>query len=729
MVVDNTVVPSTLTTVTWSGKTNITATYVAAGLVSHVAIDSTGAVFQQLVPFTNTQHRQYIVIGSLVHVNLTNLDAINQFGEVVISPSNQLSDLSDALGKFNMAGNVFSANGANLNLNKSTGTVHSHGSNWANNQADPNVVSLASLTALTFQYRFQTGTNGATGIAVNPSIYDVAGVSTAVPANKFTIQRIYSFVSNNVKIQPGQIVYNTLSDAKAGLQTETFTVEPSIQANGILRGFLIVRQGTTSLLSSTDAFFYEAGKFSGQTGVGGQSVSSLQNAYDNSLNPEILTDATRDAISIKRGSAADTDNILEGLNGAGSTTFTLKGNGAVSSTGLTSTGIITDGFNSLSTGTLALAFGTKGVAAVTPNASGAFTTTVPAAGTRCDLIITTSGVSNYTMTFGTGFSSSGTLDTGVVSGTKFIVSFVSDGTYCIETSRTSTAGYIGSSTTYLSDYDGLALDYIEQNSVGAISTLTGGVGWPAAGVCSSSDIVSRTTHGGLPQKRLAITGPGEFGRKMPWLGKWNTIRIGILIRINGSATFDSQFSLGVCSGTSLMYGAGAANCLNSMSVAQYEGGASDDFTYAAGTQNDTFVSSTYEGLIRTGGVDTQLVGNFTTVKMTAPANEPSLAAYFVEITRPVFTGNTAIQYTYQVHAPNTSGRTEYSVPRTSFLEMMNTGPNAMSTDFNAQLVSTGHSNFQTTSSETNGVLDTINFYWQNASNPIEIAAYGVRKLA
>lgn len=335
MVVDNTVTPATIANVTWTGKTNIPATFIAAGLVSYVAIDDTGAVVQQLAPFTNTQQRQYIVLGSLIHVNLTNLDAINQFGEIAISPLSQLSDLTSALGRFNITGNVFSANGANLNINKSTGTVYSEGSNWAVNTSDPNVVSLGSLTALTFQYRFQTGTNGTTGTSINPNIYDLAGVSTSVPSNKFTIQRIYSFVSNNVKIQPGQNLYQTLVEAKAALQIESFVTEPSIQANGILRGFLIVKQSATNLQNSTEAVFYEAGKFSGQIGVGGQSVSTLQNAYDNSSTTEILTDSTRGAVSVKRGSAADTDTIFEGLNGAGSTTFSVDGDGKINSAPLT----------------------------------------------------------------------------------------------------------------------------------------------------------------------------------------------------------------------------------------------------------------------------------------------------------------------------------------------------------------------------------------------------------
>jgi hypothetical protein len=342
VVVDNTSATPTATDVSWSGKTNITATYIASGLVSYVAIDSGGNVVQQLTPFTNTQHRDYIVLGSLVHVNQLNLDAVNQFGEVVISPANLLSDLIIAIGKFNVTGNVFSANGANLQLNKSAGSLFAEGANWGINTKDPDTISLSSLTALTFQYRFQNGTNGATGTNVDPNIYDVAGVSTSVPVNKFTVQRIFSFVSNNVKIMPGQTLYNSLAEAKAAIQTQSFVTETSISNNGVLRAFLIVRQGTTDLTSATGAFFLEAPKFGTTSGVGGLSVSTLQNAYDNSTTPEILTDSTRGAVTVRAG-VSNSNNNYEGANLAGSTTFAVTGAGAVTGTTFNGVALTTAG--------------------------------------------------------------------------------------------------------------------------------------------------------------------------------------------------------------------------------------------------------------------------------------------------------------------------------------------------------------------------------------------------
>ena len=85
-----------------------------------------------------------------------------------------------------------------------------------------------------------------------------------------------------------------------------------------------------------------------------------------------------------------------------------------------------------------MAFGTAATRKVTPTATATYTTTVPAAGTICYLLILTSGVTSYTITFGTGFKSSGTLATGTTSGRLWVIPWISDGVNLIE-SRSRTA--------------------------------------------------------------------------------------------------------------------------------------------------------------------------------------------------------------------------------------------------------------------------------------------------
>ena len=76
------------------------------------------------------------------------------------------------------------------------------------------------------------------------------------------------------------------------------------------------------------------------------------------------------------------------------------------------------------------------VTQLTPNSTRTLTTAVPRAGEYRTLIILTSGATSYTITFGTGFKTTGTLATGTTSARRFVINFVSDGTYLIEMSRT-----------------------------------------------------------------------------------------------------------------------------------------------------------------------------------------------------------------------------------------------------------------------------------------------------
>lgn len=59
-----------------------------------------------------------------------------------------------------------------------------------------------------------------------------------------------------------------------------------------------------------------------------------------------------------------------------------------------------------------------------------------AAGTEVFLEVVTSGVTAYVVTFGSNTKSQGTLSTGTTSGATFLLSFVSDGTNWVESSRT-----------------------------------------------------------------------------------------------------------------------------------------------------------------------------------------------------------------------------------------------------------------------------------------------------
>lgn len=328
----------TITSVSWSGKSNITPTNIASTLLTWVAINSSGNVVEKSTPFTASEIRANIFLGVVVHVDKATVDGVNNEQLVAYQPLSSVFDLADVIGFMNASGNVFSANGANLQINKSAGEIYAFGSNYPTDSTNPHVSSLGALAPVTFQYRFSNGTNGVTGTSIDPNNLDnLSGGLTAVGTNKWSVQRIYSFVSNNVKIQRGQADYISSEVAIDSILFSSYQTEASIAANGLLRGWLVVKQGATDLSNTAQAIFLAAPKFgdsaSGASSSGALSASTLQVSYDNSSEPEILTDSTRGAVTIKRGSAADTNTIIEGLNGAGSTTFSVTGSGVVTGAG------------------------------------------------------------------------------------------------------------------------------------------------------------------------------------------------------------------------------------------------------------------------------------------------------------------------------------------------------------------------------------------------------------
>lgn len=282
VILDHTTVPGipTDTAVSWAGKTNIAVTNIGTQLITYVCIDAGGNVLQESTKPSAAKIRSCIHLGVIVHVNGSTVNAVNQSQLVAIAPVSQLHDLASAIGFFNISGNVFGVGTTSgLYINKSAGTIFAMGSNWANSNTNPNVLSVGAQSNLGFQYRSLTGVNRvATSqgeLIIDPNLYDNAGTFASVPVNKWTIQRVYVFLSGDVKIQPGQNIYNAYADALAGLSANLFVTEPSILANGLLRGFIITQQGTSTLGLAN---FLEAEKFGSSTGTGVSVGSDFEDA-------------------------------------------------------------------------------------------------------------------------------------------------------------------------------------------------------------------------------------------------------------------------------------------------------------------------------------------------------------------------------------------------------------------------------------------------------------------
>ena len=247
----------------------------------------------------------------------------------------------------------------------------------------------------------------------------IAGITALAPADGGT--GVSSYAIGDILYASGTTTLTNLADVATGnvLLSGGVGVAPSygkvdLTTHVATASKLPVANGGTGAATLT-----------GYVKANGTSVMTASNTIPNTAITGLGTMSTQDANNV---------SIVSGV--INNTTIGASSPSTVKASSLTSTSVITDSFIIKANGTLALAFASNGVVQVTPTATGTFTSTVPPAGTRTTLIVLTTGTTTYTMTFGTGFKSTGTLATGTVAARYFVLQFISNGTVLIETSRT-----------------------------------------------------------------------------------------------------------------------------------------------------------------------------------------------------------------------------------------------------------------------------------------------------
>jgi hypothetical protein len=342
-IVNNTYEKATLPEVIniiYSGTTGITTPYLSSSDATYVLINSASTVSLQNSFPTPQQRRQNIYLGKVVHPSRTTILNVNNTTDFDVSPMSALRDMWTSFKLINI-GVIPSPNGANLNINISSGVLWGNGINWYADQLNPNSVTISGSSPATFAYRTQTGGTLGDTTTIDTTKYDVNGVVTDVPgAGAFTTQRIYLFPTGLIRIQYGQTHYPTLAKALAGIQSEVFVEYSNNRDNGILIGFLTVKDGATDLSNTNDAIFTLVSKFGEALGgTAGLSTTTLQQAYNNSPTPEIVINSTLGALTIQNGTGSPdlTTHLLEGQNTAGVITSFITAAGGFSGSSVSAT--------------------------------------------------------------------------------------------------------------------------------------------------------------------------------------------------------------------------------------------------------------------------------------------------------------------------------------------------------------------------------------------------------
>jgi len=278
----------TLNYVTWPGLTGITLTYLATTDTTWIYIDSAGTVQQRTEYYTDAILENGIIIGQLLHPTRTYITAARTNPNVAYATDRQYEQFIRAFGPIKISGHTINPNGANLKLNRTSGTAFSLGRNWINDTDNPSVVSDPAYTDCIF-YRYYRGATAGTFVTVpnqtviDPTNYDDGtGTLASAPSGKYTIQRIFYYPNNPslLGVYYGRALYTSISDAAANLNFENFTEIENTKTNAIYVAALVVKSNATDLTNSSDAQLFQAGSFRSTTSGGGSVAQTLDDLTD-----------------------------------------------------------------------------------------------------------------------------------------------------------------------------------------------------------------------------------------------------------------------------------------------------------------------------------------------------------------------------------------------------------------------------------------------------------------
>lgn len=243
-----------------------------ARAVTWWVMDSSGTVIQQAAKPDPVQRRTHLMLGVTAHTG--GIIGVDQTLPVILPwQANQLVDLMEALGPFNVTGNMITPNGVNLSINQSAGTMFARAFNHSSNGTitrNPHISTTQAQTPCQFiQITGSATTAPGLTTVLDVANYDNAGVITPVGggAASSTILRVFLFANNNAAfqliVQYGQNTYSSLAAAVAAIgATPGFTVNPTFNpGTGCLIAYIAVTRTATNLSDSAQAVIVAAGKF------------------------------------------------------------------------------------------------------------------------------------------------------------------------------------------------------------------------------------------------------------------------------------------------------------------------------------------------------------------------------------------------------------------------------------------------------------------------------------
>jgi len=236
-----------------------------------MALDGDGVISEiELGNLTSADFHELVLFGSFVIAAGNIVRVLDEPVNLAYGGGVTAADLAEIIGPANVRGNAMSANGANLSLDNPGGTTFNVGENFRQDTNNPShrILALDTLIGFRRSYRGPGGTflldaGGATFTTLDPSRWDDgSGTLQTVSANRWTVQVVYIAPNGLYTIAFGQFEYSNLDDAVTAVNDGTLVFEEVVAfQKQVLKTYVVMKIGSTSLLNLTDTAIIQASKY------------------------------------------------------------------------------------------------------------------------------------------------------------------------------------------------------------------------------------------------------------------------------------------------------------------------------------------------------------------------------------------------------------------------------------------------------------------------------------
>jgi len=313
----------------FAGDTAVAPTIGAGDTSTWVGLDASGLVYSTDA-FTDTQLRETVIPLARIQTVQGQSGPGSDLQEPVHLTYSIGEDgfvdrewVENCVGALYASGGTFTESGTSFQVNQAEGEFHNAQRKHIDISADTDIEASEVYHVSGAPFVDTRAT------LVIPKYYDNGTDIVALATNGWAVHTLLRSPKTEDLFF---LVYSAAeydSKAIAEAQAADYSIFGSQAASGLIAvGKFIVSGSSTSIDLIKNI---QPGFVTGEEPSIG--IATQQDTYDNSTDPEITTDATRGAMTYKRGSASDTDDVIEVQNGSGTPTFSVTGNGVVTGDG------------------------------------------------------------------------------------------------------------------------------------------------------------------------------------------------------------------------------------------------------------------------------------------------------------------------------------------------------------------------------------------------------------